>query len=849
MATTCRSRLVVATAAARSSRSGRRSSRAAIAIRTASSIVSAWATIHELASASPPIALRIMASTPSWFMAASIDVAADTSLTARHGRLRHVSAARHDGHPAWVPASEPGRTGSPSQARSRRDHEHRLDNLTSRHAIRRPAPCPVLVATVVALDARRPRVPAWPATSPMPSPAASTRWLRRCSAGSSRERGIGAAQWMLLRHRGGQRALGRGHGRRVSASDWPSVPPSVGYRTDTASLVVMGAISGAAVGAAQGARPDATPTGCCSGPRHRRPVGGRLVRSPPQATSTPTPAWSCSAPRGLRSALSRLLQPCDDRPAPFIPEAERRARVMCRTRPPFVVRRRRAVIVVWARCSSPPAPSAARRSRCCRPTSAPAPAPSPAGSPHTSTTSPRPAARSPSSPTASTSTTRRSQHALTAGLQRDRRHRRRPRRRRPLVDRLRRPARHRRPRRARCRHPRRRSRRRRRARPRPRDRGPRPRPRRAEVLVGGNVLVGETVRHRLGARPPARRGDRPAHRHPRHGLPARRTRRRRHAAARRHRRRDHHARRPRRRHLARRRVDLLHQRREHARHRPGHRLRPADGQPLPRGARPWPRRPRRRRATVASAGTTVVFSALTVAVAMSGLFVFGVPLLTSFGIAGLSVVLLSMAAAVTLLPATLAAVGGRIRPTAPVPDIDGRFYRLTRWVQGHAVAVGAAPWLCCSCSACRSSAPASRTATPARCPAPPRSAPRRPHPRRAVPGPRHRSGHRDRRRRRRQRRVRGLVRRSSRPAGVVGASIRPGTPPGSPSSISSPAGTSQGRRRISARRPDPSDATELRHRGRRHRRRAHRRQGQAQRPPAAGRRCWSSRPRLCCCSS
>ena len=67
-------------------------------------------------------------------------------------------------------------------------------------------------------------------------------------------------------------------------------------------------------------------------------------------------------------------------------------------------------------------------------------------------------------------------------------------------------------------------------------------------------------------------------------------------------------------------------------------------------------------ATVASAGTTVVFSALTVAVAMSGLFVFGVPLLTSFGIAGLSVVLLSMAAAVTLLPATLAAVGGRIKP-------------------------------------------------------------------------------------------------------------------------------------------------------------------------------------------
>ena len=94
--------------------------------------------------------------------------------------------------------------------------------------------------------------------------------------------------------------------------------------------------------------------------------------------------------------------------------------------------------------------------------------------------------------------------------------------------------------------------------------------------------------------------------------------------------------------------------------------------------------------TVSSAGTTVVFSALTVAVAMSGLFVFGVPLLTSFGIAGLSVVLLSMFAAVTLLPATLASVGGRIKPSAPVADGEGRFYRLTRWVQGRPVIVGGA---------------------------------------------------------------------------------------------------------------------------------------------------------------
>src|SRR5207249_1798190 len=69
--------------------------------------------------------------------------------------------------------------------------------------------------------------------------------------------------------------------------------------------------------------------------------------------------------------------------------------------------------------------------------------------------------------------------------------------------------------------------------------------------------------------------------------------------------------------------------------------------------------------TVATAGKTVVFSGLTVAVAMCGLFVFGLPILTSFGIAGLGVVLLCMAAAVTLLPATLAVVGTPLRPDTP----------------------------------------------------------------------------------------------------------------------------------------------------------------------------------------
>jgi RND superfamily putative drug exporter len=94
--------------------------------------------------------------------------------------------------------------------------------------------------------------------------------------------------------------------------------------------------------------------------------------------------------------------------------------------------------------------------------------------------------------------------------------------------------------------------------------------------------------------------------------------------------------------------------------------------------------------TVSTAGTTVAFSALTVAVSMCGLFVFGLPILTSFGIAGLGVVLLCMTASITLLPAVLASVGSTIPPATPRPDVAGGFYRLTRWIQGHAVVVGVA---------------------------------------------------------------------------------------------------------------------------------------------------------------
>src|SRR5579884_4077550 len=65
-------------------------------------------------------------------------------------------------------------------------------------------------------------------------------------------------------------------------------------------------------------------------------------------------------------------------------------------------------------------------------------------------------------------------------------------------------------------------------------------------------------------------------------------------------------------------------------------------------------------ATVASAGRTVAGSALTVAAALSTLFVFPVMFLRSFAIAGLVVALLSGLAAVVVLPAVLLTLGHRV---------------------------------------------------------------------------------------------------------------------------------------------------------------------------------------------
>ena len=388
-----------------------------------------------------------------------------------------------------------------------------------------------------------------------------------------------------------------------------------------------------------------------------------------------------------------------------------------------------------------------------------------------------------------------------------------------------------------------------RGRPRPRDHRGRTRPRRTRGARRRERARGRAVRHRLGERPAPRRGHRPAHRLRRHDLPARRASRRRHALPRRPRRGDRVARRAGGGDPARRRVDLLDQRREHARHRPGHRLRAADGQPVPRGTRPRTGGPRRgrpdRRHRRDHRGVLRPHRR------------------------GRDVRPVRVRRAHPLLvrhrrpqrrPAlhdrgghAAARHAGRGRRQDPAFDSDRR--RRGPLLPAHPV--GAGP------RRRRGRGRRGRAAPPRRAvprhpvrdrrrphPAPVvRGARRRAHPRRPVPGTRHRPGHRDRRRRPRQPRARRLA--------------RPGLAPA--------------RRR---RDLDPARRTSGRHRRRRHARRhlpgarriRARRTSSGTRgrpstprsvasPPSSStsrpgspsasrsRRSWSSPPRSCCCSS
>jgi RND superfamily putative drug exporter len=101
--------------------------------------------------------------------------------------------------------------------------------------------------------------------------------------------------------------------------------------------------------------------------------------------------------------------------------------------------------------------------------------------------------------------------------------------------------------------------------------------------------------------------------------------------------------------------------------------------------------------TMSTAGRTVLFSALTVAIAVSGLVLFDVDIIRAVGMAALSVVLVAMLVALTLVPALLSLltrwvsrrgllsrvplVGGIAHTFGDAPPSEGVFSRLARAVQ------------------------------------------------------------------------------------------------------------------------------------------------------------------------
>jgi putative drug exporter of the RND superfamily len=96
--------------------------------------------------------------------------------------------------------------------------------------------------------------------------------------------------------------------------------------------------------------------------------------------------------------------------------------------------------------------------------------------------------------------------------------------------------------------------------------------------------------------------------------------------------------------------------------------------------------------TLQTAGRTVLFSAVTVAIALASLAIFPIAFLRSFAYAGTGVVALAAAGAVVVLPAVLHVLGpriemGRLRPAASA-RVEGRFwYERARAVMRRPVAV------------------------------------------------------------------------------------------------------------------------------------------------------------------
>ncbi len=94
----------------------------------------------------------------------------------------------------------------------------------------------------------------------------------------------------------------------------------------------------------------------------------------------------------------------------------------------------------------------------------------------------------------------------------------------------------------------------------------------------------------------------------------------------------------------------------------------------------------------ATAGRTVLFSALTVAASLSGLLMFDLPSLTALGAAGVSIAVVCMLASLTFTAGLIGLLRKRIRPSrrarpSTVDDEHGAFARISRSVQRRPVLV------------------------------------------------------------------------------------------------------------------------------------------------------------------
>jgi putative drug exporter of the RND superfamily len=99
--------------------------------------------------------------------------------------------------------------------------------------------------------------------------------------------------------------------------------------------------------------------------------------------------------------------------------------------------------------------------------------------------------------------------------------------------------------------------------------------------------------------------------------------------------------------------------------------------------------------TVRTAGRTILFSAVTVAIGLSAMLVFPMPFMRSFGYVGIGVALTAAFGAVVLLPALLAALGhrvekGRVFKRRPVVDGEGIWHRIAVFVMRRPIPVATA---------------------------------------------------------------------------------------------------------------------------------------------------------------